>query len=66
VNVSLEVFDAGGRRVATVFSGFQPQGQHQAAWDGRDDDGRAVGAGVYFYRLWAGNTVLSRKMVRLH
>lgn len=50
----LEVFDILGRRVRTLrrAPGVLPAGYYTAAWDGRDDDGAAVGNGVYFYRLW--------------
>ncbi|MDQ7051943.1 MAG: hypothetical protein Q9P14_03235 [candidate division KSB1 bacterium] len=32
-------------------------------WDGRDDFGRTVSAGVYIYELVAGSYVATRKMV---
>jgi hypothetical protein len=38
---------------------------HQALWDGRDDEGRAVGSGVYFYRLKAGPFEQSKRMTIL-
>jgi hypothetical protein len=40
-------------------------GALQATWDGRADDGRAVSSGVYFYRLEAGGTIETRRMVLL-
>ena len=49
--VTLAVFDAQGRRVATLARGFYAAGEHAAAWDGRDATGRPVGSGVYLYRL---------------
>jgi hypothetical protein len=63
--VSLDVFDAAGRHVRTIQSGILPAGRHEAAWDGLDDRGGNVPSGVYFARLQAGKTVLSRKMVLL-
>ncbi|MGH7725363.1 MAG: hypothetical protein ACREOU_08040 [Candidatus Eiseniibacteriota bacterium] len=50
---SLEVYDAAGRRVAKVYEGHLPAGPGRLLWTGRDDDGREVGAGLYFYRLSA-------------
>jgi len=52
--VSLGVFDLAGRRVRTLADGTFGPGWHECAWDGRDDAGRAVGAGMYFAQLLAG------------
>ncbi len=53
--VHLGIYDVSGRLVSSLVSGEQvPAGPQQAAWDGRDENGRAVPAGVYFYRLEAG------------
>jgi hypothetical protein len=48
---TLEVLDLQGRRVRSLLDGMQVAGRHQADWDGSDQSGRAVGPGVYFYRL---------------
>ncbi|MFN8179192.1 MAG: FG-GAP-like repeat-containing protein [bacterium] len=47
----LAVYDVGGRLVRTLVAADLSAGRHAAAWDGRDDAGRAVGSGVYFARL---------------
>ena len=49
----LDVFDAAGRRVASLLhSGLEP-GRYSVRWDGRADNGSALGAGLYFARLSA-------------
>ncbi|MEQ1833937.1 MAG: FlgD immunoglobulin-like domain containing protein, partial [Candidatus Eisenbacteria bacterium] len=48
------VFDVAGRKVRTLISGVQPAGQRLVTWDGRDDSGARLGAGVYMLRLDAG------------
>jgi hypothetical protein len=48
------VFDVAGRHVRTLMSGVQPAGEHTVAWDGRDDAGGRLNAGVYMLRLDAG------------
>ncbi len=56
----LSVYDAGGRKVATLARGFTAAGPHVARWDGRDDAGRIVPGGLYLVRLdalGAGRTV---------
>ncbi len=49
--VALDVFDAQGRRVRRLEAGTLPPGLHETRWDGRDDSGARLGAGLYFYRL---------------
>ena len=51
---SVRVFDVAGRTVRTLLAGVQPAGEKLLAWDGRDDAGARLGAGVYMVRLEAG------------
>ena len=61
--VRLEVFNLLGQRIATLVEEVQPAGSHHARWDGTDADGRAVGAGVYLYRLQSRPRVATGRMV---
>lgn len=63
--VSLIVYDVGGRRVRTLVSGYRGAGAYAIDWDGTNDDGARVASGVYLYRLVAGSQVQTRKMVLL-
>lgn len=47
---SFVIFDAAGRKVRTLLDGATTSAP-VLRWDGLDDAGRAVGSGVYFYRL---------------
>lgn len=49
--VRVDLFDVSGRRLGTLVDGRLDAGAHAPAWDGRDDDGRRLGNGVYFYRV---------------
>jgi len=49
--------------VRTLVSARQPAGRYQVQWDGRDEAGQTVPAGIYFYRLKAGQFEQVRKMV---
>jgi hypothetical protein len=40
-----------------------PAGIHHLAWDGRDDAGRPLSAGVYLYRLVTERGMVTRRMV---
>lgn len=48
---SLRVFDISGRLVTTLHRGSLAAGRHSFVWDSRDENGKQVSAGVYFYRL---------------
>ena len=63
--VILEIYDALGTRVKTLYNNFRPGGSFNAVWDGKDDQGRSVSSGVYFYRLNAGEFIQAKKMLLL-
>lgn len=56
-DVTLDVWDVMGRRVATVAAGARGAGWHEAAFDAGN-----LPAGLYLYRLQAGGRMLSRPM----
>jgi hypothetical protein len=58
--VSLLLYDATGSMVRKLVSGAMPAGRHSSAWDGRDDWGRPVPAGVYYLRLVADRNLTAR------
>lgn len=64
-NVTLSVYDARGAHVTTLAVGPYARGAHDVVWNGTDAKGGHVGSGVYFYRLTAAGTTLTRKMVLL-
>ena len=61
-NVELKIYNTLGQVVRTLVQGDLPAAAHVAEWDGRDEFGRALAAGVYFYRLRAGGLQLTKKM----
>jgi hypothetical protein len=63
--VDLRIYDASGRLVKTLVSDRRESGLRHVHWDGRDSAGRPAAAGVYFYRLEAGEVRETRKLVRL-
>lgn len=63
--VVIEVFNTLGQRVTTLVHDSKPAGEYFVTWDGRNADGMAVSAGVYLYRLRAGDLCESKKMVLL-
>jgi hypothetical protein len=63
--VRLCVYNARGEKVRTLMEENLRAGDHTAVWNGLDANGRAVGSGVYFYRLEAGNKSFTRKALLL-
>jgi putative hemolysin len=62
--VELTVYAVSGRVVRTLVSSDRLRaGEHTALWDGRDDSGRPVASGTYFYRLAVGDEVVARRMI---
>lgn len=61
--VSLRIYDVAGKLVRDLVSGqTMEQGTQQAVWNGQDDRGQSVSAGIYFYKLTAGNFTETRRM----
>ena len=63
--VDLSVFDASGRRVATLLHGDLPAGTRSVTWNGRHGDGQAVAAGLYFARLSTTRGSAVRRVIRV-
>jgi len=59
----LEVVDISGRVVATLVNGIPHS--NKVVWNGKNDSGHNVPAGVYIARLESGSTVLTQKMILL-
>ncbi|MEZ4649425.1 MAG: FlgD immunoglobulin-like domain containing protein [Candidatus Eisenbacteria bacterium] len=64
-SVRLAVYDASGRQVRSLVSGTQTAGSHSIEWDGRNDSGTVLPAGVYLDRLETEGTTSERKMLRM-
>jgi|GEM_PF-6847570 len=64
--VSLRVYDVGGRVISTLLDDeTAPAGLNKVVWRGRDESGRTVPAGLYFYRLESGSYSETKRVVLL-
>jgi hypothetical protein len=64
-HVRITVYDLAGRSVRVLESGVLPAGEYPLAWDGRAEDGRSAGAGVFFLRLVTDHATQTRRIVML-
>jgi photosystem II stability/assembly factor-like uncharacterized protein len=62
-DVKLAIFDVAGRCVRTMLQAHASSGAHPVAWDGSNDTGTPVPAGVYFWRLEIEGRAESQKML---
>jgi beta-glucanase (GH16 family) len=61
--VRLTIHDLAGRLVRTLVAGaVVGEGRHEVVWNGRDDAGQIMAAGVYFYRLDAAGFSETKRM----
>ncbi len=61
--VTLEIFDVAGRHVRTVAHEPLVPGLYSRLWDGRDDAGNPIPAGIYLLQLRAGAEQRTQKLV---
>jgi hypothetical protein len=61
----LTVYDVAGRMVRVLVDGALPEGDHEVAWDGRDDAGVSVSPGSYFARIDSNGRTRTRKLIFL-
>ena len=59
----LKIYNVMGQEVRTLYNGHRKAGLYHEVWDGRSNSGAVVSSGIYIYRLQAGATILSRKML---
>ncbi len=61
-DVSIDIYDLLGQKIGTLVDSYKSPGSYVVTWNGRDDVGRKVSSGIYFYKLRAGDFTQTRKM----
>ncbi len=64
-DVSVSIFDVGGRLIKSLHSGALYAGSHSLIWDGTNESGTIVSSGIYFCRLNTSEGSFSNRMVFL-
>lgn len=62
-DTEINIYNLKGQRVRQLISGIQQLSgdQHSVIWNGKDDEEKPVGSGVYFYQLSIGDKVVDSK-----
>jgi hypothetical protein len=61
--VSIVVYNVAGQKVKTLVDANLNAGQHSVNWNGRNEGGQKVAAGMYMYRMVSGDFSATRKLV---
>jgi len=64
-DVSLEIYNMLGAKIATLQNGFASAGRYSVTWNGMNNNNVQVPSGVYLYRIKAGTFNQVRKMILL-
>ena len=62
-NVNLTIYNIRGQKVKTLVNDNLDAASHSVVWNGKDDNGKAVSSGVYFYKMQAGKYTSTKKMI---
>jgi hypothetical protein len=63
--VNLKIYNLKGQLVKVLVKAKLSAGIHAFSWNGKDESGKDVSSGIYFYKLTAGEYSETRKMVRI-
>jgi hypothetical protein len=61
----LIIYNIKGQKVRHLIRSEIPAGKHSVVWNGKDDNGKTVSSGIYFYKFNTGNYQSTKKMLLL-
>jgi hypothetical protein len=62
-HVELSIYNLSGQKERILENLVRSKGLHSVIWDGKDNNGKEVASGIYFYQLIAGDYKDTRKLV---
>jgi flagellar hook assembly protein FlgD len=64
--VHIAIYDELGRLIRTLANEQKPASEFNAIWDGKNEQGKPVSSGMYFYILKIGkNTLISKRLIMM-
>lgn len=64
-DVSLCIYNVRGQLVKQLINGSQLEGYYEVVWNGKDNTGRSVASGIYYYQIKACGKNINKKMLML-
>ncbi len=64
-HVSINIYNIKGQKVKNMLNSDMTAGEHIVVWEGRDESGKTVSSGIYFYKMEADNYTSIKKMILL-
>ena len=61
--ISFEIFNLNGKKVRTLVNEYQNSGSKKVIWNGDNNHGKQVPAGMYLYSIIAGDVKQTKKML---
>ena len=62
-NVTITVYSVLGKELRILVNDYKEAGNYQVEWDGRDNEGRRVASGLYFYQMSTVNYQAVKKLI---
>ncbi|NIA31449.1 MAG: T9SS type A sorting domain-containing protein [Actinobacteria bacterium] len=62
-NVEISIYNSVGQEIQQLVNEKKPAGNYSISWNGTDNNGKIVPAGIYIYRMRAGDYVAIKKML---
>lgn len=63
--IELAIYNLKGQKVKELVNGVQSSGEYTIDWNGKDDAGKPVSSGIYYYRISVCGKKLNKKMIML-
>ena len=64
-DVNVTIYNIKGQKVKTLVTGKYAKGTYTSTWDGKNEAGRPISNGIYFYKVETDNNTIIKKMLLL-
>ncbi|HVP35990.1 MAG TPA: FlgD immunoglobulin-like domain containing protein [Terriglobales bacterium] len=65
IHTTLKIYNILGQLVRTLVDEVKIPGSYEVTWNGKDNSGKEIASGTYFYQLKTGSVTATKKMILL-